>query len=202
MALTPPYRRRRSRAAIGVACASILWVPGLVRADGVFFQVDAARSTLVGTASVGVGDLTFGAGVVDYEGGEAYRLSGTRRFDVLPTVATLKAGPSFGLVAEDGTDVDAEIGLRLVAERYVPVPFGGVFLLGEYDTIESAWFSLAQVSFAGPGVALEVSYGESDSYAETSVALAKRMGGRPFSLRLGYKFDADEAFAGFSLNTF
>ncbi len=144
----------------------------------------------------------FGGNAVTFDGGRAYGLSATYRLPFGQDFATVRLGPSLGLVYEDGRDKNFEAGLKIVAERYIPTDFGSVFLLADVNSIEHSWFVLSQVNLSQPDIGIELSRGASDTYAETSVALSKKLPGRPVSLRLGYRFDAEEFFAGVSINTF
>lgn len=188
--------------AAGLLCSSAIWVGQTARADGAFLQLDLSQSTSNATMSIARGPLTFGAGAVDYDGGRAYRVSATYKLPFGQDVATVKVGPSVGLVVADDAEDTVDLGLNLVAERYIPTDFGSVFLLADFDTNESAWFVLAQGTNARFGLSVELSHGESDNYAETSIALAKRLSDSPVSLRLGYRLKANEIFAGVSINTF
>ena len=49
---------------------------------------------------------------------------------------------------------------------------------------------------------MELSRGGSDDYTETTLAVSRRIEGSPISLRAGWRFDGEEAFLGFSVNTF
>ncbi|MFZ3585375.1 hypothetical protein ACOI1H_25140, partial [Loktanella sp. DJP18] len=95
-----------------------------------------------------------------------------------------------------------DLGVKAVAERYVSTTFGSLYLLADVNSIDRSWFMLSQVSFAQPDFAIELSQGESTSYAERSIAIAKRLTGSPLSLRVGYRFESSVIFAGFSINTF
>ncbi len=184
-----------------LCCLSILPVNS-ARADGAFFQFDLSETTSNTTMSVGRGLLTFGGGAVTYDGGRAYRLSTLYTLAFAQKVATLKVGPSLGLVISDDSDDSTQIGLKFVAERYIPTAIGSVFLLADLDTNDSSWFVLSQLTYDGIGMAIELSHGESDSYSETTIALAKRLSDSPVSMRIGYKFISEEVFVGMSINTF
>lgn len=174
----------------------------IAQADGNYFQLDVARSTSSATASLGRGPFTFGAGAVRYDGGRTYGLSATWQLPLDTSVATIKVGPALGLTRDESSDESPELGLKVVAERYIPTDFGSVFLLADLNSIDSSWFVLAQFGLAAPDLAVELSHGESDTYSETSVALSRRLQDGPVSLRLGYRLESKEAFAGISINTF
>jgi hypothetical protein len=122
----------------GFLCSLAIWAGQTARADGAFFQFDASETTSNATISIGRGPMTFGAGAVDYDGGRAYRLSATYRLPFGQEVATLKIGPSIGLVVADGSKDTFDIGLKVVAERYIPTDFGSLFLLADFDTNENS----------------------------------------------------------------
>ncbi|GLT08386.1 hypothetical protein ACFQFQ_16840 [Sulfitobacter porphyrae] len=185
-----------------MVCGILPFLAPSAHADGEFLQVDLSESTSTGTLSIARGPLTYGASAVSYEGGSTYGLSATYKLPVAEQFVTLRLGPALGYVKDNGKDGSFEAGLKLVAERYIPTDFGSVFLLADLNSIENSWFVLAQFGLSGPGLSFELSHGESDTYSETSLAVAKRLGDSPTSLRAGYRFDADEIFVGLSINTF
>lgn len=169
-----------------------------VRADGEFFQFDLGQDTSTVVMSVERGRMAYGLTFSDYTGPEDLNLSVSYKF-TLGTPVTFRAGPA---VQYEGLDT-WKGGLRLVAEHYRPTGFGSVFLLGEYSTIDNAYFTLAAFGFRQPGVTVELSHlGDDDGFRDTVVALAARLPGTPASLRAGYKIETDEAFVGISVNTF
>tara|TARA_R110002049_G_scaffold101576_1_gene246571 strand:+ start:3979 stop:4536 length:558 start_codon:yes stop_codon:yes gene_type:complete len=177
------------------------WAPS-AHADGEFLQLDLSKSTSTGTLSIARGALTYGASAVSYEDGSTYGLSATYQLPVAQKFVTLRLGPAFGYVNEDGKDGSFEAGIKLVAERYIATDFGGVFLLADLNSIDRSWFVLGQLGLSKPGLSFELSHGESETYSETSLAVVKRYGDGPTSLRAGYRFDAKEMFIGLSINTF
>lgn len=198
----PFLGRLRRIAAVTMVCGICpLWA-STAHADGEFLQLDLSGSTSTGTLSIARGPLTYGASAVSYEGGSTYGLSATYQLPVAQQFVTLRFGPALGYVKEDGADGSFEAGVKLVAERYIPTDFGSVFLLADLNSIENSWFVLAQLGLSRPGVSFELSHGKSETYSETSLAIAKRFGDGPTSLRAGYRFDAKEVFVGLSVNTF
>ena len=185
----------------GLALGLALTASG-ASADGEFFQLDGSVSTATATASVARGPFAFGASAVRFEGGHAYGLSAIWQLPLETSFVTVKVGPSLGLVRDGDRDDGVELGLKIVAERYLPTDFGSVFLLADLNSIDSSWFVLAQFQLAGPNLSIELSHGESETYSETSVALSRRLNGGPVSLRVGYRLESREAFAGISINTF
>lgn len=172
-----------------------------VLADGYFFQTDVGDETrsLVATASHRA--LNFGVNLSGYEGGHSAIVSTTYTFP-MGNVAILKFGPSIGVLRENGAWESPELGAKLSLERYVGTSFGSVYGLAEANSIDNAWFLLAQLTLQDPGLSFELSRGGSDSYRETTVAFQKRLSEGPTSLRFGYKLSSDEFFIGFNINTF
>ena len=80
--------------------------------------------------------------------------------------------------------------------------FGSVYFLAEMNSVDNAAFLLGQIGLSTPGMSFEISYGDSDSYSETTIAVAKRIPLGPVSLRAGYRFRAEEIVFGLSFNTF
>lgn len=195
-----PRFRHSGTAALSFSAFLLLSSPAL--ADGEFVQLDLSETTSSGTLSIARGPLTFGASAVFYEDGRTYGLSAIYKLPFADDIATLRLGPALGYVEEDGAGDSLELGVKLVAEKYIPTDFGSVFLLADLNTIETSWFVLGQLGLAKPGLALELSHGQSDTYSETSLAIAKRLGDGPTNLRAGYRFDAKEVFLGLSINTF
>lgn len=199
-----PFRRKARRF---LRCAlGLMLLAGPAAADGEFLQFDLSEKTTVGVASIARDAFSFGGAYVDYDGGRSLVLHALYAVPLgegsSPT--TVRIGPSLGFIDEDVVSggPDAELGLKLAVERYQPTAFGGLFLLADMNTIDSAWFALAQAQLSGPGISVELSAGGSDSYEETTLAVSRRFGTSPVSLRAGYRFDADELFLGLSYNTF
>lgn len=178
------------------ALALVLASGSAAVADGTFLQVDLSGQTQTLVASGVWG--RFGAEVVasKYEGG--HDTGAALSFGIPLGSATLRLGPSIGWSDDKGTQTGGKVAL----ENYTATGFGGIYALGFYNTVDDAWFLLGQVSHASSGFGLELSRGGSDNYHESTVALQKRLGGGDLSLRGGYKFDSEEAFVGFSINTF
>lgn len=174
-----------------------LWSSLAAHADGTFFQLDVGASTQTVVGSVTRGNFSLEANASHYEDGHNANLAATYGLPVFGG-ATVKVGPSLGWSDED----DLELGAKLSVQRYVPTSFGGAYVLADANSVNRSWFLLAQLSHAPSGFGVELSRGGSDSYRETTLVAQKRIGQGPFSLRTGYKFDADEIFAGFSINTF
>lgn len=174
-----------------------LWSSLAAHADGTFFQLDVGASTQTVVGSMTRGAFSVEANASHYEDGHNVNMAATYG---LPVVGgpTVKIGPSLGWSDED----DLELGAKLSVQRYVPTGFGGAYILADANSVNRSWFLLAQLSHAPSGFGIELSRGGSDSYRETTLVAQKRISEGPFSLRAGYKFDADEIFAGFSINTF
>ncbi|MBB1492843.1 hypothetical protein H5395_15190 [Paracoccus sp. MC1854] len=182
-------------AAIAVFCATP------AAADGFFLQSDIGSDTQGGVVNVQRGNLSFGANFTRYEGGKELFTSVLHAVQ-LGDVAVLKYGPTVGKEWDDDGDDDVRLGGRVSIERYMPTSFGSAYGLINLATVNSSWFVLAQANIQALNGGVELSRGGSDNYHETTVAFRKGFGDSPFSLRAGYKFDSEEAFLGFSLNTF
>lgn len=201
----PAVASPRPSASFGLAliCAVSLGC-GSARADGTFAQFDLGDDTGSAVLSVERDLLTFGATYNAYYGGQSFGVSAMYWLAATSQGAAvnLKLGPSFGVVDEDGEDAETQAGLRMVADRYVPMEFGGLYFQAEVNSIDRAWFLLGQVTLAEPQLVLELSRGGSESYSETTLAVSRRLGDGPVSLRAGYRFEDESVFAGISINTF
>lgn len=173
-----------------------------VHADGEFLQVDISESTRSAVAAINRGAFSFGASHVRFDGGAQTVLNALYALPVPDTAPTFRLGPSLGHIAQDDAPSETEAGVKLAVEKWMPTDFGSLFLLGEANTIEASVFAVGQLAFSGPGLTLELSHGRSDTYSETTLAVSKRIGAAPVSLRGGYRFDAEEVFVGLAVNTF
>lgn len=183
---------------------AVLLVAGLSQAaaaDGYFLQTDIGAETQSLVATVSRGQLSFGMNLSDYDGGRSGAITGAYAFS-LPGDFTLKAGPTFGFTRDDGEEWETELGARVAIDRWSATSFGSTYFLAEAGTPQRSWFLLSQITFAPANVGIELSRGGSDDYHETTLAVQRRFGDRPLSLRLGYKLSSEELFAGFSINTF
>jgi hypothetical protein len=183
---------------------AVLVMAGLSQAavaDGYFLQTDIGEETQSFVASASRGQLSYGLNLSDYQGGRSGAITGAYAFS-LPADITLKAGPTFGFTRDDGGEWDTEFGGRVAIDRWSATSFGSTYFLAEAGTPQRSWFLLSQVTFAPANVGIELSRGGSDDYHETTLAVQRRVGDGPVSLRLGYKLSSDELFAGFSINTF
>lgn len=173
----------------------------MAAADGFFLQADSGNATQGGVVSFQRGKLTYGANFTLYDGGKEFFASVTYAAQ-LGNLALLKFGPAVGKEwSDDGSD-DVKVGARLSLERYQTTAFGSAYGLVDLGTVNSSWFILAQLNLDAVNGGVEVSRGGSDNYRETTIALRKDLGDSPYSLRAGYKFDSEEVFVGFSVNTF
>lgn len=188
--------------AVLLACAGLLvGVQGTAaRADGVFLQFDASNTASTAVAATSRGPFGYGATYATYDGGSSASAAITYSIP-LGTVATLKLGPTLGQSYGDDEDHDLRLGAKLGLERYLATSFGSLFLLGEYGSIDNNWFVIAQTGFHN-GYGFELSAGGSDNYSDQTLAITKKLGKGPFSLRAGYKFANDEVFVGVSFNTY
>lgn len=178
---------------VGLLCCAA----GGASADGTFFQLDLAPETSDAVFGATRGKMSFGAGYSAYESGWSAGAHVTHDF-VLKDIGTLKFGPSLG--GNDTTD-GVELGAKVILERYEGSEAGFVFLSGQYNTIANDWFALVQIG-NGTGLSVDLSAGGSDTYSEQTIAVNYRLDDGPASLRGGYRFDAQEIFVGFSINTY
>ena len=177
---------------------TVLWLAaGAASADGTFLQLDLADRTSDAVVAATRGDYSLSANRSSYRSGWSAGAAVTRDLS-FDGIVTLKVGPSIGRSAADG---EWTPGLRVVAERYLPTSFGFAFASGQYDTVDDAWFGLAQFGNR-TGYGMELTAGGSDAYSGRSVALTRRLGEGPVALRAGYRLLADEAFVGLSINTY
>jgi hypothetical protein len=170
-------------------------------ADGYFLQTDIGGQTQSIVASASRGQLSFSANLTDYDGGRSGAVSAAYAFS-LPGSITVRAGPTIGFTDEDDEDQDTEVGARAAIDRWSATSFGATYFLAEASTPQHSWFLLSQVTFAPMNVGIELSRGGSEDYHETTLAVQRRIGDGPVSLRLGYKLTSEEIFAGFSINTY
>lgn len=172
------------------------------RADGTFFQFDASGETANGVFVHVREPISIGLNHVRYEGGRRSTLNLLYRLPLPDAAPTIRLGPSYGVVEPDGQPSESELGAKISIDKWMPTDFGSLYLLAEYNSIEHASFALAQFGLSEAGLQIEASYGESDSYSETSLAISKKIGRGPLSLRAGYRLNAEEVFFGLSVNTF
>ena len=183
-------------AAILVLAAAPAW------ADGEFWGVDVSESTQGGVLAASRGPWNFGAGYTDYGDGVSASLSLTRTlpFDFGVEGLSLSAGAALGFGGGDLSEVEA--GVTASAQRYIGFDWGAVFLQASAGTNRQNYFTQAQLTLADPGVTFAISRGASLDYEETSLSVSKQLGDGPVSLRAGWRFNAEEIFVGFSVNTF
>lgn len=181
---------------------SSLFAVGAAKADGAFFQFDVSPETTNAVFVFVREPLSFGLNHVRYEDGRRTTLNLLYRLPLPDSAPTIRIGPSLGVVDATGLASRTDFGAKISIDKWMPTDFGSIYLLGEYNSIENAAFVSAQFGFSGPGLQFEASYGESDSYSETSLAVSKKLGRGPVSLRAGYRLSAEEVFVGLSVNTF
>ena len=183
-----------------LAALMLLPLAAPASADGTFLQFDLSETASDVVISVVRGRWTLGATLSDYEDGRAAGASLTYSFPV-EGLGTFKLGPSLGRTTGEDADGEIDLGAKASFERYQPTSFGHLYVLAEINSIDSAWFTTLQSGFSG-GYGIEVSAGGSDAYDATTLALTKRIGDGPISLRAGYRFVTEEVFLGVSVNTF
>jgi hypothetical protein len=176
------------------------------RADGEYWGFDFSESTASGVLSASRGELIFGAGVTDYDGGVSLGLSLSRSlpytFGVEGLQLSAGAGLGFSYDDEAGDFSDPEFGLTASVQRFRPTEFGSIFWQASFSSISLARFAQLQYGLDEPGLTLAVSYGASTEYEETTISVSKRLGDSPISLRTGWRVNAGELFLGFAVNTF
>lgn len=183
---------------LGAAALVLTAVPAL--ADGTFVQIEQAKSTSGAVLAVNRDRLTYGGVVSHWDGGSSVVASALYGFDT-PFGASFKVGPALGGVFKDGEEDDYELGLRASLDRWMPTSWGSFYYLAEVNSIDNSWFLLASTGWGDSGFNTELSTGGSDSYSDTTLAVSKQYDG-PVSLRVGYRFESEEYFIGFSINTF
>ncbi|EYD76381.1 hypothetical protein Rumeso_02045 [Rubellimicrobium mesophilum DSM 19309] len=148
------------------------------------------------------GNWNFGAGYTVYGDGVSASLSLTRTLPWTFGVEglSMSAGPALGFGGGDLSEV--ELGLNVGIQRYIAFDWGAVFLQASAGTNRKNYFTQAQLTLADPGLTFAISRGASLDYEETSLSVSKQLGDGPVSIRAGYRFNADEVFVGFSVNTF
>lgn len=204
VALDRPRVLRDPRSRLSCCIAAVLLaVPAkTAQADGEFLQFDISETTASAVLSVDRGPFRFGANHVRYQGGQQSSLNLLYSFPMPETAPTVRLGPSLARVENDAERDETELGLKLTVDRWMPTEYGSLYLLAEANTVEDSAFALVQFGLSGPALVLEISHGRSDSYSETTFAVAKGVAGTPAALRAGYRFDAEELFLGVSINTF
>ena len=185
-----------------ILASALSLLPAMVWADGEYWGVDVSESTQGGVLAASRGDWNFGAGYTDYGDGVSASLSLTR---TLPWTfgiegLSMSAGPALGFGGGDLSEV--ELGLNVGIQRYIAFDWGAVFLQASAGTNRQNYFTQAQLTLSDPGITFAVSRGASLDYEETSLSVSKQLGDGPVSLRAGYRFNAEEFFVGFSVNTF
>lgn len=186
---------------LSLAAALVAGPMQAAAADGYFLQADIGGRTQSAVATASQGALSYGMNLSNYEGGRSGAINATVAFP-LEDVAVVRLGPAIGFKHDDDGDRDLEAGARMAVERWTGTAFGSTYVLAEASTVHRAWFLLGQVTFTPANIGIELSRGGSDDYHETTLAVQRRLGDGPVSLRLGYKLSSEELFAGLSINTF
>ena len=183
---------------LGLVFLSALAHPTPAAADGEFAQFDYAPNASSLTGTIRRDRVTATIGWSDFDEGHATTLWGNYGVPLVPG-AWLRLGPSLRI--DDSEDVD--LGAKIGVERFSMNEQATLFLLGEFNTTAREYLALAQVGHRATGIAAEVSLqGNNDGFREESLALSYQLRDIPVRLRLGYRFDAEEVFVGFSVNTF
>lgn len=174
----------------------------LAHADGEYWAIDVSETTRGGVLSVTQGKLTFVSTVTDYGDGVSAGVSLTHRlpFDHGIEGLTLAAGPAIGFGGGDLSEV--EFGIAGSAQRYVPTEWGSYFWQASLGSSNRSFFLQAQATLTEPKITVALSRGGSTLYDETSLSISRQLGETDVSLRTGYRFQANDWFLGFSVNTF
>ncbi|WP_370160615.1 hypothetical protein [Limimaricola soesokkakensis] len=187
---------RRTALALLLGCGL---APFAAHADGEYLQLDLGPEDSTAVVSFERNGVSAGALWSRYTdgGAVAFSLTGSRQVTPWDRPVTLRLGPT--LRFDDG----ASIGAKLVAESYTSTGWGGVFAIGEINSIDWSYFSMLEATHqtSGLGLALVLT-GDDTGYAEQSLVASKRLGRSDWRLRMGYGFDAGEIFVGVALNTF
>lgn len=182
-------------AVIGLICATS------VHADGEYFQLDVSpdSGTLVG--SVERGKIGAALALSRFEDGRSISANTTYRFDVpaLGLGSVVRVGPTVRLDQDDSFD----FGAKVAFEQFTSTAWGGVFLLADYNTIANEYLILAEVSESRYGFSTSFAVqGDDADFHENTLMFGYDVPNSPLRARLGYKFEADQAVVGFSINTF
>ncbi|AWI83934.1 hypothetical protein CEW88_09745 [Alloyangia pacifica] len=185
-------------ASLGAAALAISPLAAL--ADGTFVQIEQANTTAGAVLAVTRDRLNYGGIVSHWDGGYSVVGSVLYGFDT-PFGANFKVGPALGAVFKDGEEDSYELGVRASLDRWMATDWGSFYYLAEVNSIDNSWFLLASSGWGETGFGTELSTGGSDSYSDTTLAVTKHYDG-PVSFRAGYRFESEEFFIGFSVNTF
>jgi hypothetical protein len=180
----------------------MIFIATSVFADGEFWGFDISENTNSGVLAVQRGNYNFGAGYTDYGDGVSASLIATRRlpFDFGIDGLKLSTGPAIGFGGGDLSE--PTVSLSLGASRYTPNDWGATFLQVSASTNRRNYFSQAQLTLSEPGVTFSVSRGGSLDYSAASVAISKKIGDGPVSVKVGYRLLTNDFFVGFSVSTF
>ncbi|MCA2013550.1 hypothetical protein LCM17_18820 [Cereibacter sphaeroides] len=195
--MTPSTPRVLCPALLALAAmAALTGAPA--HADGEFFQADYGDEAQSITATIQRDRVTASLGWSGYVGGHATALWVNYGFQVDgPT--WFRLGPALRVDQAGVT----EAGVRMALERFTMTDTRTLFLLADANTIQHEFQILGQLGHIPTGLAAELSYqGNDQGFRETTLAGSYRLGDSPFRLRAGYRFNAQEAFIGFSINTF
>lgn len=170
-------------------------------ADGEYFQLDVSPNSGTAVGSVERGRIGAAVGLSKFEGGRSISANTTYKFD-LPTIgqgSVIRVGPTVRLDQDDEID----FGAKVAFEQFTSTNFGGVFLLADYNTIASEYLLLAEVSENRYGFSTSFAIqGDDADFRENTLIIGYDVPNSPLRARVGYKFEAEEAVVGFSINTF
>lgn len=186
-----------------VALVMAYFLPtSLAHADGEYWAIDVSENTRSGVLSVTQGKITFVSTVTDYGDGVSAGISLTHRLPFEHGIEglVLAAGPAIGFGGGDLSEL--EFGIAASAQRYVPTEWGSYFWQAGVGTSNRAFFLQGQATLSGPKLTLALSRGGSTLYDETTLSLSRQLGESDISIRTGYRFQAEDWFLGFSVNTF
>jgi hypothetical protein len=199
----------RSYCLFGKACYSAatlvvatMMSAGFAHADGEYWAMDVSENTRGGVLSVTKGKVTFVSTVTDYGDGVSAGVSLTQRLPFEHGIEglTLAIGPAIGFGGGDLSEV--EFGVAGSAQRYVPTAWGSYFWQASVGSTNRSFFLQAQATLSEPKITVALSRGGSTLYDETTLSISRQWGESNVSLRTGYRFQAEDLFLGFSVNTF
>lgn len=178
----------------------VITVPAAL-ADGEFFQFDLApnSSTMVGSVVRGNSSTTLALSLYDDGGSLSINTTYSIGVSDLGEGALIRVGPT----ARRDQAGASDLGAKVVFERWSPTDWGGVFLLADYNTIQSEYLFLAEASNGGSGLSASIAaQGDDDGFRENTLTLGYDIPLSELRLRLGYKFESEVIAFGISVNTF
>ncbi|MCC5996408.1 MAG: hypothetical protein JJU18_08580 [Oceanicaulis sp.] len=173
---------------------------GPAMADGEYLQFEYARGSSTAVASVVRGPYGAAAGWSEYDSGSALGANATYRWltPALGSGALVRIGPSVRIDQDTHTD----LGAKIAFERWSATPWGSVFLLADYNTIQDEYLLLGELAHARSGLSASLAVQGGESFSDNTFVLAYRIKQSPLRFRVGYRFEAQQMLVGFAVNTF